>query len=71
MVQPLGRTWRSELQSTSGYDLGGLGGKGDEVAGKPPSAAGPALPGPHSKKARRTRGGPGDEDGRPYCGINE
>jgi outer membrane protein assembly factor BamB len=28
--------------------LGGLGGEGDEVAGKPPSAAGRALPGPHS-----------------------
>ena len=28
--------------------MGGLGGKGDEVAGKPPSAAGRASPGPHS-----------------------
>jgi len=29
--------------------LGGLGGKGDEVAGKPPSAARRALPGAHSR----------------------
>src|SRR5262245_47437178 len=33
--------------------LGGLGGKGDEVAGKPPSAAGRALPGPHSTTPAR------------------
>ena len=31
--------------------LGGLGGEGDEVAGKPPSAAGRASPGPHSTEA--------------------
>src|SRR5262245_3639640 len=31
------------------HPLRGLGGKGDEGAGKPPSAAGRALPGPHSK----------------------
>jgi ADP-heptose:LPS heptosyltransferase len=45
--------------------LGGLGGKaprgtlpgqGDAVAGKPPSAAGRALPGPHSIEAERARG---------------